>query len=124
MRRLSVLLLPVLLAACLSPREQCIAEASRDLTVLRNLIAQTERDIARGYGTERVTVTRPVFTGCKTEKGEPFPCWVPETDTEVRPKAIDLDAERAKLRTMRAKERALERQAAAAIRTCRATYPE
>ena len=123
LRRAAPLFLPLLLAACLSPREQCIANVSRDLGTLRSLIAQTEGNISRGYAYETRTVARPVFTTCTTRGGKEYRCWDEIVEQRRVAKAIDLDAERAKLRSMRAKERELARAAAPRIEACRAQYP-
>ena len=51
--RPALMILPFLaLAACATPREQCIGQATRDLRVLNSLIAETQGNLARGYAIE------------------------------------------------------------------------
>lgn len=114
----------MLLAACMSPREQCVSEATRDLNVLRSLISESETNLKRGYANETVTTTRDVYRVCVNPNGEKVPCWVEIPVSKTRAKAIDLDAERRKLASMRVKERELARTAARKIATCKATNPE
>jgi len=49
MRPVFVVLPLALLAACATPREQCISDVSRDFRVLNSLVAQTQANLARGY---------------------------------------------------------------------------
>lgn len=130
MMRLSVVLICLALAACGTPQQQCISGATRDLRVLDRLIVETERNIARGYAMEPVTFSRPVSVDCtprptaKQPNPAPRLCMRTETYSVDRPRAIDLNAERAKLASMQAKRRELARTAEAAVAACRATYPE
>ena len=48
MHRLSILAL-LLLAACATPLERCIASATKELRVVSGLIASTQANINRGY---------------------------------------------------------------------------
>lgn len=123
-----------LLAACGTPQERCIARETRDLRILERLIAETEGNIARGYALEEVTVWRDYWTTCVIPQapnpdGTPRPpltqpCERERAETVTRAKAIDLNAERAKLASMRDKRRDLARAADSAVATCRATFPE
>lgn len=130
MKRALFVILCLGLAACGTPQQQCIAAATRDQRVLDRLIAETERNIARGYAIQQVTMSRPVVVDCTPRPTAANPNPVPRTClregsyTVNRPQAIDLNAERAKLASMVAKRRDLARQAEAAIAQCRATYPE
>ena len=124
------LILPLALAACATPQEQCINAATRDQRVLERLIAETQGNIARGYAIEAVTETRLVWVDCtpaptkKTPDPKPRTCLDDRAYTVDRPKAINLDEERAKLRTMQQKQRELARAAQTAVAQCRALYPE
>lgn len=132
MIRSSLFLLPLALglAACGTPQEQCINAATRDQRVLERLIAETERNLARGYAVEQVTLTRPVTVDCtprptkQTPRPAPRLCLSEQSYTSTRPRAIDLNAERAKLASMVQKRRELARQAEGAVAQCRAAYPE
>jgi hypothetical protein len=125
----SLLILPLLgLAACATPRESCIAAASRDLTVVNQLIAQTERTINRGYGIDKRQEVRSVPRICYDERSDGTVRTEICDTTYVRdvsvPVAVDLDAERNKLRQLKQQRSRLERTTEAAVRQCVATYPE
>ena len=130
------------LAACGTPQEQCINAATRDLRVLDQLIAETEGNIARGYGYRETMRTEMRYVPCNRpvlrqapprEPGAkpvfyydsaPGFCWEDVPVSERRPVAVDLAAERAKLAEMRKKRAELNAMASAAVAQCRATYPE
>ncbi|MDP4032115.1 MAG: hypothetical protein Q8P60_04535 [Pseudorhodobacter sp.] len=129
------LILCLLLAACGTPQENCIAGATRDLRVVDRLILETETNLRRGYALQEVTVFRPVWVDCTPlpplpVAGQPAPiprrqmCWDQRPETVTKPKAIDLEAESRKLTSLRAKRKALARQAEAMIADCRLRYPE
>ncbi len=116
------------LAACATPREQCIGDVTRDLRILNSLIAETQGNLSRGYAIEENKEVRTLRRTCrgKNEDGSTFrfPCDETETFTTTRPVAIDLNAEQAKLESL------LERQAQAkaasdqAVLQCIRSNPE
>ena len=127
--RTALLILPLAaLAACATPREQCISDANRETRVLRALIAETEGNLARGYALETQQEVRTVRTTCqgRNEDGSTFvfPCDEVQTFDRNVPVAIDLNAEQAKLNSLR--QRLTTEQAAAnsTVAQCIATYPE
>ncbi len=134
MRRHAGLAILLLLAACGTPQEQCIQRETRDLRTLDRLIAETEANIERGYALVEVQTVDLVPDLCYREgprnpdgtrgRAVPFSCFSRELDTELRPRAIDLNVERAKLASMRDKRISLARQAESATAQCRAIYPE
>jgi hypothetical protein len=138
MRRLFLLPLLALLAACGTPQERCIARETRDLRVLERLIATTQADIARGYAIEEFTIYEDYWSTCYRQVAgpapapgqtaqpvlQPYPCLKERAVTRTRPKAIDLNAERAKLASMEEKRRDLARAAEASIAQCRVQFPE
>jgi hypothetical protein len=117
-----------LLAACGTPQEQCISRNTRDLRVVNRLISETERNLERGYALEEVTVFETFRVPCRPSVpgGPPAPgiCYDQRPDTEYRPKAIDLNAEAAKLESLTVKRTSLARAAEQVIAACRETYPE
>lgn len=115
-----LLLLPLALAACVSPRDACINKATRDLRVVSRLISESEGILRRGYKFEERTSVKQVFRLCYDEDGKPVGCWVPEEEIERRPVAVDLTAEREKLTALKAKKAELERQARKEITKCEA----
>ncbi|SMX45025.1 hypothetical protein [Actibacterium lipolyticum] len=127
MRRLALaLLLP--LAACATPREQCERTAKHDLNVVSALIVETEQNIARGYALETRVIERPNLTVCWAERpgdgqvGISF-CNTSETRTVEEPVAINLDEERAKLKTLKVKFAELKTRTATALAICARQYP-
>ena len=127
MRR-SLILIPLLVAACATPREQCINDVTRESRVLSGLIAETQQNIARGYALEEVQEVRVVQTTCTgtNEDGSSFtfPCEETQTFERDVPVAIDLNAERAKLDSLLERQAQLQRSTDAAIQQCIAAYPE
>lgn len=123
-----------LLAACATPQEQCINRETRDLRTLDRLIAETDGNIRRGFAIEEYTVDITVASTCRESggvdsAGNPLPpvlvpCFVDREVTRTRPRAIDLNAERAKLASMQAKRRELARTAERAVAQCRAQFPQ
>jgi hypothetical protein len=122
----------LMLVACGTPQEQCIARETRDLRVVNRLIAETEGNLARGYAFEEFTTFRTEYVQCGflPDDGDPATeprarlCLdrVPETDR--RPVAIDLRAEQQKLDSLLAKRRDLELRATDVVAACKAAYPE
>ena len=112
------------LAAC-SEQQMCISGATKDLRVVRGFITETEGNLLRGYALVEVEVIDFETQACGTKKdGSTKYCRVPVKDTEMKPKAIDLDAEAAKLASLKSKEAQLAAQAEQKISACKAAYPE
>ena len=129
------LLLLATLAACGTPQDRCISRATRDLRVVDDLIAESQRSLARGYALEERVDYRPEWVECgppvvRTRKNGDrvfYParrCFEQVPHTVREPVAIDLGAERRKLDQLLVKRRQLARQAEAQVAQCRATYPE
>lgn len=132
MKRLIPLL--AVLAACGTPQEQCISRNTRDLRTVERLIAEAEGNLRRGYALEEEVISFRTFEPClipgRPTADNPTPppvrsmCPDREYETVTRPVAIDLDAEAAKLSTLKRKRAQLARQAEPVIAQCRAQYPE
>jgi len=98
------------LAACATPQERCVASATRDLTTVNALIAETEATIARGYALRREVGTTSRLSFC-FEGGDNVGfryCRKERLETRERPVAVDLQLERRKLNSLRAKRTELE----------------
>ena len=131
MRRL---LLPALmiLVACGTPQEQCINRNTRDLRTMQKLVDETQANLTRGYAIEEYTVWVPVWQICERPPApapdQPAPppryCFDEEPQTKTRPKAIDLNAERAKLESLLQRRDELARAAQPVIAQCKTQYPE
>lgn len=116
----------LVLAACASPQEQCIQTATKDLNVLRTLIAESEATIERGYAlqTEQRLIAYTNFcVGHYGDVGVTF-CREVQPVTRTKPVAVDLDEERRKLKSLKRKERELVQKSDTMIAQCKAQFPE
>jgi hypothetical protein len=119
-----------LLAACGTPQEQCIAANTRDFQVVSRLIRDTEANLERGYGYETVTKYEYRWIDCtpRPTKAIPNPksemCFEDVPITVRQEVALDLNAERAKLKSLKAKQAAQSKAAESVIAQCRAKYAE
>ena len=134
------------LAACSTPQQRCISDATRDLNVVTALIARIEGDLARGYGLADKQVVSTVWRPCHYyrppmplpppppgtvgQRPPPMPFMGPQmcTDDVVQtiqvPVPIDVQAERRQLEDLRRKQAELSRAAGPAVAQCKAQYPE
>ncbi|MGV8954999.1 MAG: hypothetical protein ACOH2M_28135 [Cypionkella sp.] len=129
MRRFA-LFIPLILTACGTPQERCIGAATRDMRVVDRLIVETEGNLKRGYGFEEKTVYRMQRVDCTASPSADDPSPARETClddvavTERQAVALDLNAEAAKLASLKAKRAEQAKAAAPAIKVCRAQFPE
>ena len=126
--RLALALLPLcLVAACVSPRDQCLSDATRELRINEALIAKTSANLQRGYAVdvEQRVSRRPGF--CRSGFGEttrfgPF-C----DDVRVRnvavPEAINTRVEQETLDQLLARRAQLRAASEARVGQCRSLYP-
>lgn len=129
MRLAPLALLPlIVLAACASPRDSCINDATRDLRRVNAFITEAQENIARGYAfeTRQEVRVRPDICEGVTEDGVTFTYECERTAVVDVPFAVPIDiaAERAKLESLLEQQALLERQAEARIEACIAAYPE
>jgi len=127
-------ILPVLLAslaACGTPQEQCINRSTTELRKIERLIAETEGNLARGYGYETDTITTHQWVACiapgSRVPGHPVRttmCFEPQTQTVKREVPIDPAAEKRVLDNLLTRRKALAAAAEPAIAACRTAYPE
>lgn len=127
--RALIFLLPLglLLSACATPRERCIADATRDQVVVTQLVAQLEADLARGYGMKSVQVVTPVWRPCHGwyhHPGAPMMCWRDEISMVQKPVPIDLAATKARLAELKAKQADLANATPARVAACQTQYPQ
>jgi hypothetical protein len=110
----------LLATACATPQQRCEIQATRDLRVVNELIAESQATLRRGYALREEQRTRFGTTICYgggDDFGYGF-CWGNETYTRLRPVAVNLDEERAKLQTLLRKKEELEVEARAQIDAC------
>lgn len=125
----TLLLIPLaVLAACATPREQCIAGANRPVATLDGLIAETRGNINRGYGLVEVQDVRVLRTSCEGTHADGstfrFPCEETETYTRREPVALDIAEERRKLAQLEQRRAETARIAQTQIQQCIAVHPE
>lgn len=115
-------------AACATPREQCISDANRGLATLDRLIATTQGNINRGFGLAEVQDVRVLRTTCEgtNEDGSTFrfPCEETETFTRQEPVSINIAEERTKLAQLQQRRAEQGRAAQQRIQQCVAIHPE
>jgi hypothetical protein len=118
-------MLPVL-AACAEPRDACVSQATRDLNIVRDLISDSEATLQRGYAIQsqtRAVLYTDFCIGSGRKGGQFHFCNRVEPVTTREPVAVDLDAERRKLRSLKRKEAELAREAQLAVRRCELAHP-
>ena len=124
----AALLVPLLLAACATPREACVSRVSREVRVMDALIAETRANLARGFAVAEEQEVRTVREVCEGRNADGttfrFGCDRTETVDVRRPVAIDLDAERAKLASLEERQRQNRLNQQAAVAQCVAANPE
>ena len=117
----ALLLAALALSSCATPAQRCRSDATRDLAVVRQLVAETRGNISRGYGyeTELERSSRLTFClgGRHRRVGTSF-CTSDRLVERERPVAIDLAAEQAKLRSLEAKEQQLAARARQSLAAC------
>ncbi|KAA9005251.1 hypothetical protein [Histidinibacterium aquaticum] len=122
-----LLLLPLALAACSTPREQCLSRANGNLRTLEALADETRATLARGYAVEDYQEVREVRRRCEITLAdgseETIPCDRTVVRDRSRPVAVDLSAERQKLAQLERRIAAAREQAAANRQACIAAYP-
>ncbi len=122
------LLALITVAACSTPREQCISGANRPITTLDRLIAETQGNVDRGFGLVDVQDVRVLRKTCEgtNEDGSTFrfPCEETETFTRREPVSINIAEERIKLRQLQDRRAAALQTAQAQVQQCIAIHPE
>lgn len=127
--RPALMILPFLaLAACATPREQCIGQATRDLRVLNSLITEAQVNLARGYAIEEQQEIRTLRKTCRGENSDGttfrYGCDETETFTTNRPVAIDLNVERAKLNSLVERRNQQQTTSDQVVLQCISIHPE
>ncbi len=126
--RTALLILPLLVTACATPREACISSVTREMRVLDRLIVETRQNLTRGYALEERQQIRTVPATCerRSQRGfiTEYDCTRTETTTRREPVAIDLNAERAKLESLEERQAQNQSNAQSGIAQCIAANPE
>ncbi|MDB9943854.1 hypothetical protein OAD19_02365 [Octadecabacter sp.] len=125
----TLILLPLLaIAACSTPREQCISNANGQLRTLDRLIDVASGNVQRGFALAEVQDVRVLRTTCQgtNEDGSTFrfPCEETETFTRREPVSINIVEERMKLAQLQDQRYSAARDVAARTQQCIAIHPE
>ena len=132
LRLAAVPVLLAVLASCGTPQEQCIARNTREIRTLSNLLREVEGNLARGYAWDERPVTSTEWRECRdVVRGKDGrtrvigrPCLRDVTEMERFRVPIDPASEARKRDGLRARIKAMTPQADAALKACRAAYPE
>ena len=131
-RKITLLLPLSLLAACGTPQERCISGNTREYRVLRNLLTETQANLARGYAWEEREVVRSELGYCRrpvrTRDGDivyaSYSCWRDVVDTERYRVPIDPASEQRKRDYLQTKLKTETARAEQAVAACKLAYPE
>lgn len=118
-------LLPVslVLAACATPREQCISSAGYEYASLTSAAAKTRQNISRGYAIHTQSVPYTYIGTCYVNNAS-YPCERSGYRTEETPVAIEISEERRKLTKFKKQLPKAQRRRDAAIKQCTQLHPE
>ncbi|MCF2871097.1 hypothetical protein L0664_08465 [Octadecabacter sp. G9-8] len=127
--KIILITLPLLaLAACSTPREQCISTANSQLRTLDRLVNVTRGNVQRGFALTSVQDVRVVQSTCqgRNEDGTEFRFDCEETQTRTRqePVTIDIAEERRKLAQLEERRDQAARDAVEQTQQCIAMHPE
>ena len=128
----TLVVLPLSLAACGTPQDRCISRNTDEYRTVSALLAEVEGNLARGYAWEERQVVRDRLTQCRdyVRDGQGnvrvtySPCWQDYVDTERYRVPVDPAAEQRKRDGLAARKAQLSARAEAAVKACRAAFPD
>lgn len=129
---LALLMTLPILAACGTPREQCVSRNTTEYRTVSSLLAEVEGNLARGYEWRERQVVRDRMTHCRSYRRDAegntvpvfVPCWRDYVDTERYRVPIDPEVETRKRDNLAARQAELAPRAEAVVAACRAAHPE
>lgn len=125
--RLLPILLPLVLAACTSERQQCIDSATQELKAVNSAISVARGNIARGYAIARVRDVRQETYPCIRTRRDGTEvdsiCTRQRPYTREEPVAVAVSEERVKLEALVLRQATLQSIAERQVTLCRQTYP-
>ena len=124
----AVTVLLLLLGACSTPRDRCIAAATDSYESVAFVILDLRQTIARGYALHRERVPYTIHETCyRTDSytGDLVPYSCPSTAyrTTTTPVAVDIDEERRKLADYEQLLPKVRAEAAAGVAQCERPFP-
>ncbi|MHA6346566.1 hypothetical protein [Roseivivax sp. CAU 1761] len=111
----------LLLAACATPVERCVTQATEGLRAAEAELRTLEATLARGYAVEERVRSHPVFTTCGFGP-ERRPCVAERVVRVPRKVPVNLVEVRRRADELRARLPELQRSADAGAGQCRAAY--
>lgn len=124
MKKFIILAALLTLAACATPREQCISGARAEQSAIVARIQIAEGNIARGFAIHHQRVPYTYAGICYDGVGGSYSCPRTGVRTSETPVAIDVAEERRKLAGLKRQLPAATARADAAAAQCRMTHPE
>lgn len=113
------------LAACATPQQQCVTNATRDLQVVDSLIVETTQNIQRGYAIREDVVPSSGFNWCFGNYGyNSGVSLCSNNTTRIRrtPVAINPQAEQEKLESLQAQRVTLATRSQEQLAACQAQF--
>ena len=117
------------LSGCATPKQECIAGATRQLRSVESALVTAQGNIDRGYAihTQRVpyTIGQICYDTYRTTHAViPYSCPVTQYRTQTTPVPINVTEERRKVAEYQQMLPELRQQAYAGIQACNAQFPE
>ncbi len=107
------------LAACATPQQQCISNASAAQNSIVAQVQVAEGNIARGFAIHRQNVPYTYIGICHDGAGKTYTCEMSDFHVKETPVAINVAEERHKLAGLQRQFTALSARTNAAISQCR-----
>lgn len=114
----------VILVGCATPQERCVNSATKELSTVSNLAAETQANITRGYALDVSYVPYTVYETCYYGYRRAYSCPQTYTRTVRTPRSIEVAVEKRKLAELTKKAESLQEQTSAWVASCQLQYPE
>ncbi|WP_298938469.1 hypothetical protein [uncultured Ruegeria sp.] len=113
----------IVLAACVTPYEQCVASIEAPMRNTMETIAFLEGNISRGYAIHSQKVPYLHTYACTVDAGRVEACQETRLRVEESPVAIDISEEKQKLSEAKARLEKQKLSVQSATAQCRKAYP-
>jgi len=123
LKKFAVLVPALTLIGCATPQEQCINNATSHYRAVISEIADSQRNISRGYAVHTQSVPYVVQNICYNAYGYPYSCSQTLYRTQETPVAIDVVQERRKVAEYQRALPEIEATANNGASQCRLLHP-